>query len=118
MIGKALGVMAASVALVAPFAGTAQAHETDNPNWQRQRFVIIDTDNDQSTALVAAYGAIHDLGFDQVLGPRRDSFTFDDGGLFIKHRPVRDRRALRPGHLSLPIHRVGHLAGHPGHRRI
>ncbi|PVG80703.1 hypothetical protein DDE18_21780 [Nocardioides gansuensis] len=56
----------------------------------RQVFVLISTDpSDAGAGRIVAFGPIHAIGHDTVLGPRRDRFEFPDGNLIIRHRPVR-----------------------------
>ena len=76
----------AGALLSAPPAG-ASGGETDEREAQRQRFVLIQSDPQESGGPIAATGPIHARGTDVVIGDIKDRFEFPDGNVIIKHKP-------------------------------
>src|SRR5262245_36865667 len=82
-IAATLALLGVGVASAAPAPQATQSQMA-----ARQRFLLLDDDGNPNRAAVVANGAIHALGHDVVLGPRRDRFVFDNGSVVIRHRPT------------------------------
>lgn len=79
-------VLLAGALLSAPSA-SASGGETDRTAAQRQRFVLIQSDPQESGGPIAATGPIHARGTDVVISDVKDRFKFPDGNVVIKHKP-------------------------------
>jgi hypothetical protein len=82
-------VFAAAVlagALLSAPPARASGSETD-ATAAHQRFVLIQSDPEESGGPIAATGPIHARGTDVVIGDFKDRFEFPDGNLIIRHKP-------------------------------
>ena len=79
-------VLLAGALMSAPPAGATDS-ETDDRAAQRQRFVLIQSDPQESGGPIAATGPIHARGTDVVISDFKDRFKFPDGNVVIKHKP-------------------------------
>jgi hypothetical protein len=79
-------VMLAGALLSAPSV-SASGGETDRFAAQTQRFVLIQSDPEESGGPIAATGPIHAPGTDVVISDFKDRFKFPDGNVVIKHNP-------------------------------
>ena len=81
-------VLLAGALLSAPSV-SASGVETDRTAAQTQKFVLIQSDPNESGGPIAANGPIHAHGTDVVIGDFKDRFKFPDGNVVIKHKPTR-----------------------------
>ena len=79
-------VLLAGALLSAPSV-SASGSETDKTAAQTQKFVLIQSDPQESGGPIAATGPIHARGTDVVIGDFKDRFKFPDGNVIIKHKP-------------------------------
>jgi hypothetical protein len=82
-------VLLAGALLSAPSV-SASGSETAKTTAQKQKFVLIQSDPEQSGGPIAATGPIHARGTDVVISDFEDRFKFPDGNVVIKHKPDKD----------------------------
>jgi len=66
---------------------SASGGEADGTAAQTQKFLLIQTDPQESGGPIAANGPIHARGTDVVINDAKDRFKFPDGNVVIKHKP-------------------------------
>jgi hypothetical protein len=81
-----VAVLLAGVLLSAPSV-SASGSDTDTTTAQRQRFMLIQSDPEESGGPIAATGPIHAHGTDVVINDFKDRFKFPNGNVIIKHNP-------------------------------
>ena len=82
-------ILLAGALLSAPPTG-ASGGQTAKAAVQQQKFVLIQSDPEESGGPIAANGPIHARGTDVVIDDFKDRFKFPDGNVVIKHKPYKD----------------------------
>ena len=85
-------VLLAGALLSVPSVG-ASGGETARTAAQTQRFLLIQSDPEESGGPIAANGPIHARGTDVVIDDFKDRFKFPDGNVVIKHKPDKNGSA-------------------------
>ena len=91
-IGVFAAVLLVGALLSAPSVG-ASASETARTAAQTQKFLVLQSDPDESGGPIAANGPIHAHGTDVVISDSKDRFKFPDGNVIIKHKPDKNGSA-------------------------
>jgi hypothetical protein len=81
-------VLLAGALLSAPPV-SASGGGTDRTAAHHQRFVLIQSDPEESGGPIAATGPIHARGTDVVISDFKDRFKFPDGNVLITHKPAK-----------------------------
>lgn len=90
MTGSRIRVFAAVLlagALLSASPTGASRGQNATPAAQQQKFVLIQSDPEESGGPIAANGPIHARGTDVVIDDFKDRFKFPDGNVIIKHKP-------------------------------